>query len=426
MKVIFLDLDGVLNSRIYDRQRDWTKQTYIDETRLPLLKRIVDETGAEIVFSSTWREHWDRNPVKLDEDGKYIVDCLAKYGLKISDKMPQVKFGDRSSEIAFYLDMHEDIRNYIILDDENFNWTDMMRLHVVKTNAYVGRGLDEEHAMRAIEILNKTKIKYEVIGWTSFRNKHYYSFEGKDYKDACAARLAIIEDIRKNGYSFGGDAHQYIKGCAPVLNNGEMYRCSMREWGALMAEAWNAPNDDGYGYMIWYMDEYREEDRPEEVRELKYPKSKVNRKKIVYSDEGFDATIPEGYEPYGTYSKDPDGDRRRYEEFIRTTNIKILPSPEDSMMHPLVIEMTLNDEPFKQIYDGEKTVEVRLNDEKRQRLQVGDIIQFLRKDHIEDHIRTEVVALHKHGKDIGYAASHESPNPFTETAPFRGCFSLKK
>lgn len=63
--------------------------------------------------------------------------------------------------------------------------------------------------------------------------------------------------------------------------------------------------------------------------------------------------------------------------------------------HPLVIEMTLNNEPFKQIDDGIKTVEIRLNDEKRQRLQVGDIIQFIRKDHIEDHLRAKVVALHK-------------------------------
>lgn len=68
---------------------------------------------------------------------------------------------------------------------------------------------------------------------------------------------------------------------------------------------------------------------------------------------------------------------------------------QKDIKHPLVIEMTLNDEPFKQIDDGIKTVEIRLNDEKRQRLQVGDIIQFIRKDNIEDHLRAKVVALHK-------------------------------
>ena len=238
------------------------------------------------------------------------------------------------------------------------------------------------------------KTKYEVIGWTSFNNWRYEEFYGKDYNDYYSARLAIIEDIRKNGYAFGGDAYQEVKGCTPVLNNGKIYHCSMREWGAVMAEAWNAPNEDGYGYMIWYMDDYRKEDRPKKVRKLKYPKSKVDRKKIIQKAE-FDTTIPENYEPYGTYSKDPEGDRRRYAEFIRTANVKLLPSSDSDTKHPLVIEMTLNDEPFKQIYDGIKTVEVRLNDEKRQRLQVGDIVQFLRKNHPEHHMRTKVVALHK-------------------------------
>jgi len=59
MKVIFLDFDGVLNSVKYDRKRDWNKLTFIDESRLPLLKQIVDSTGAVIVLSTTWRNHWE-------------------------------------------------------------------------------------------------------------------------------------------------------------------------------------------------------------------------------------------------------------------------------------------------------------------------------------------------------------------------------
>lgn len=42
MKIIFLDIDGVLNSRAYDRKRNWNEQTDIDETRLPFIKEIVD------------------------------------------------------------------------------------------------------------------------------------------------------------------------------------------------------------------------------------------------------------------------------------------------------------------------------------------------------------------------------------------------
>lgn len=237
-------------------------------------------------------------------------------------------------------------------------------------------------------------MKYEVIGWSSFNDKRYDSFTAEDYNDECAARLAIIDDIRKNGYAFGGDAHQNVSGCAPVLNNGAMYRRSMREWGAVMAEAWQTPNEDGYAYAVWYMDDRLTEDQPENARKIKYPESKVDIERIVCGGK-FDKTVPENYEPYGTYPKDPEGDIRRFAEFVKNTNVKIVPSSDDDTDHPLIVEMKLTDEPFRLIYDGIKTVEVRLNDEKRRRLQTGDIIQFIRKDHPEDHIRTRVVALYK-------------------------------
>ena len=42
-RIIFLDIDGVLNSVAYDRVRT-AEQTNIDQTRLPLLKGLVDDT----------------------------------------------------------------------------------------------------------------------------------------------------------------------------------------------------------------------------------------------------------------------------------------------------------------------------------------------------------------------------------------------
>lgn len=56
-------------------------------------------------------------------------------------------------------------------------------------------------------------------------------------------------------------------------------------------------------------------------------------------------------------------------------------------------DMTLVDEPFFQIRDGVKTVEVRLLDEKRQRVKVGDIIRFTRKGTAE-LLYAEVTALY--------------------------------
>lgn len=47
MKIIFLDIDGVLN---YENSK-----SKVEEEKVKLLKEIVDKTGAEIVLSSDWR-----------------------------------------------------------------------------------------------------------------------------------------------------------------------------------------------------------------------------------------------------------------------------------------------------------------------------------------------------------------------------------
>ena len=88
MKVFFLDIDGVLKSRAYDKKRNWNEQTDIDETRLPLVKKIVEETDAKIVLSSNWREHWNIDHRLCDSDGVYINNTYAKHRLEIYEKHP--------------------------------------------------------------------------------------------------------------------------------------------------------------------------------------------------------------------------------------------------------------------------------------------------------------------------------------------------
>lgn len=233
-------------------------------------------------------------------------------------------------------------------------------------------------------------MKYEVIGWTSYDDPDYATFEEKSPEEYLAARLAVIEDVRQKGYSFGGDSHQNVAFCTPVLNDGRKFCCSMREWGALMAEALREPKDD-ISYMIWYMDIEIEYDDNDD-RRVVYPTEGVDRSKIAPKGTTFEIVIPTGYEPY-TCSPDPQKVLDFVERFVEEENIRLMPS-EEGAEHPIVMEMKLNDEAFKQVYSGKKTVEVRLNDKKRQQLSVGDIIQFLHKDDPSRHMRTEVVGLY--------------------------------
>lgn len=172
MKIIFLDIDGVLNSKAYDAQRNWNEQTDIDETRLPLVKKLAEETGAKIVLSSTWREHWDKVPEKCDEDGVYINEAFAKFGLEIYDKTPDLGISaNRPDEIKAWLDStKETIEKFVIIDDYRYGWGSLSD-NFVKTNPYFGLGLEEEHVQKAIEILisdrkcnNNLKCKISILG----------------------------------------------------------------------------------------------------------------------------------------------------------------------------------------------------------------------------------------------------------------------
>jgi ASC-1-like (ASCH) protein len=55
--------------------------------------------------------------------------------------------------------------------------------------------------------------------------------------------------------------------------------------------------------------------------------------------------------------------------------------------------MKLQQSPFEKIRRGIKTIEIRLNDEKRQELEVGDTIKFSLIDQPEVTIKTEVLEL---------------------------------
>lgn len=56
--------------------------------------------------------------------------------------------------------------------------------------------------------------------------------------------------------------------------------------------------------------------------------------------------------------------------------------------------MKLNPEPYEKIRNGQKTIELRLNDEKRQKINIGDLIEFTQTETGEKLV-TEVVALHR-------------------------------
>ena len=154
MKIIFLDIDGVLNSAKYDKQRKSTDGN-IDPTRLPLLKRIIEATNAKIVLTSTWRKFWEMNEESANQTGKELNRIFKSAGLEIFDKTPVL--GSRKEEISAWIFKNKgQINSFCIIDDIAFGWEELGNF-VVNTNPLIGYGLEENHVKKAIEILNSKK-----------------------------------------------------------------------------------------------------------------------------------------------------------------------------------------------------------------------------------------------------------------------------
>ena len=74
-------------------------------------------------------------------------------------------------------------------------------------------------------------------------------------------------------------------------------------------------------------------------------------------------------------------------------------------------QLKLATEPFNAIISGDKTIESRLYDAKRQRIQIGDRIIFTNRDNSEQTVTAEVVGLLRYAtfRDL---FSHNNPRKF--------------
>lgn len=157
LKLIFLDVDGVLN---HDKSRARCGCVKgIDKDKVERLAKIINETGAKIVLSSTWKTGLDTELNPTDKYGKYLLKYLWEYGkIKIFDKTGDYSPWDRGTEIITWFEEHKDFKvgTWIVIDDEIFD--DYRRMGIlprlVKTSWY-DNGLQDEHVERAIELLNK-------------------------------------------------------------------------------------------------------------------------------------------------------------------------------------------------------------------------------------------------------------------------------
>lgn len=142
MKIVFLDVDGVLN-RLGDmpnnRTTERSKHGFIGmEKRLcAIVNRIITETGCKIVLSSSWR----------DGGGEGTREVEEALGIKFFGETPTGFMGFRGAQIQKFILDHS--------GSERYGWRD--KISPIRIEKYAI--IDDESDMYAFQPLFKTDYR---------------------------------------------------------------------------------------------------------------------------------------------------------------------------------------------------------------------------------------------------------------------------
>ena len=172
MDIIFLDVDGELTYSDYENK----ETANIDIEKVKLLKEICDKTDAKVVISSSWRGSDSYTPRIY----YVLIDILISNGIEVLGDTPhlptefegnvpysissttleelphlKIKYGTgRAAEIQKWISKH-DVNNFVILDDEDWDWFDYgYDTHWIQPTWFGDGGLKREHVDMTIKILN--------------------------------------------------------------------------------------------------------------------------------------------------------------------------------------------------------------------------------------------------------------------------------
>lgn len=157
MKVIFLDFDGVMDTAYYDyaliRDHKPNRDAYgpiFDPKCVDYLRQILEQTGANIVVSSTW---------KFLMSYAQLLQMWKDRNLpgQIIGVTPTYTDRNRGYEIDLWLQECAVPCQYVIIDDlDGSNFKDYQIPHLLVVNPYMG--LDDLITERAIALLNQKLI----------------------------------------------------------------------------------------------------------------------------------------------------------------------------------------------------------------------------------------------------------------------------
>lgn len=175
MNVLFVDIDGVLNSYGY-------KDIIVDRM-VKVLGEICHKYNCKVVVESSHKpklSEWEEESFLItklnDYFKKYDIDCIGwTPSVEIHDNdliLPHFK----DYEILYYLGKHPEIEHFAIIDDNDFYDLNVLKEYLIETKSYVSNhpeeeGLLPEHFM-------------EVEKTLQLKNKYQYSYKIKDKRNS--------------------------------------------------------------------------------------------------------------------------------------------------------------------------------------------------------------------------------------------------
>ena len=144
-KVIFLDIDGVMNS-VYG---EGPFEADMELSKLDLLRTLILESSSSGIVLTSDRRY---SPYYMKEFLTTLSSLRIPYISKTRDpKKPKEGFDNRGLQIRDYLIEHEDIERLVILDDIDDGISSFFPMEFIKVDRY--KGLDEGIYKKALGVL---------------------------------------------------------------------------------------------------------------------------------------------------------------------------------------------------------------------------------------------------------------------------------
>lgn len=177
MKLVFCDIDGVLNSEIGTEE---SGVLGIEEEKLYLLQALLESTGAELVITSKARfaeSIYEERLKTIENSGIKIRDAFRGKTLSSNPKAIEV--------LAYLQNKCKDIDNVLILDDNDHDFGEYFKHNFILVSTKTG--LTVKDVEEGISILGKEKPVY--------RKRMIYLFKDKsDFDNGISCYSEAWED----------------------------------------------------------------------------------------------------------------------------------------------------------------------------------------------------------------------------------------